>query len=541
MASYRRLTASSDRTPNGGRTMHWGPLPDLMKRLAAALPHAHGRVAAAARPYGGPWGAISREAWQGAMALEHPWFLARWFRGTRGEHPTEELTRDLARSHEWLERKNQQYLRPRLGPEVEVVPSRLTSVSDIALAWAVQLYEAVEGSRSPYLVPPAGTPRTGDLLALHRMIEGIVCSRAGPFHPRDEESPRRLGGLRDPHFLQAYPALVASTQHRDQRLAAIVAAYLPHSPLTLLVYPDLFGIVPTAGSCSALWNGPKNTTEPDTWRESRAIAAWISQLARTLVAAILSPTPSWEAWLAAEDHHRRCRAIPTPGLFGTLLGQSYRLSQKILRAGSRAAALQSTCRWERLHRLGVLAGILRGPEGDVGSRAVHYRTLDMLIRHVVVSEHAGIYADWRTARSGPLEVDAARVLFAADGAAIRRFVEWLMGQPPDEFAWSNLNTPAWQDAFRFLLDPPRITAVMAETPGLAASVLSVAKALGVSDPTVQQLFFHFERTELQLPIPQNFATVSPSPSAVLTEWYVHLANRLVAIPVPSAATEITTE
>jgi hypothetical protein len=528
------------------------PVPELARQLSGVVPGSprdSTRVLHTARKYGGIWGLSLQHRWPRSLAAqesESRGLLSRWisfFRDLFGwtvPRDPQGLTGALARTQEALTRRNLEFLVGLVFPGAHQVPLELAEVSPRGMVWALVAQALIEQQSGALEVAREALQQEtldaranpGDLLCLHRIIENLVrwagtCATGTSEH--SDCPTRQQGGLRTPTFLRVYPALIRQRTRAAQRWARILDALIAASPLTQFIYADVLGQPLSREGLDRLCQlGP----EPGGWQE-----LWLAHLARSLVAVLHSPTPSWEDRQRAEQHRlileRRAElwvwACRQRWLFPRNVPvESY---PGLVAARREVQTLANRCREEYASRLELLAAGLTG--GELGLRALHYRTLDMLVRDHVLACLPAMLADWRNAFARDPFPIASEVLFDEQSTTFDRFVGFLLGCPARQLSQRPL-LGAQREALTRLLDPAPI--LDQPGPGSTETLPAFAKHLGVPEVLVRRLRARFEEEScgVHLPCQPPHETRGGPPRTILANWLESLFRILP--PETSAVT-----
>lgn len=487
--------------------LDWGPIPRFAARLADTVPrrpNGRHRPLAATRPFGGPWGLLVRDKWDGFAPIRTPgpsWLAAlmdRLRRTARSGRPfsdEDELARALGELHRFLVLRNVRFLAEVL-PGPAAIPPAFLKVTATGLAWALWVYElATHGPISPLRVPvPVGppdwpaAPTAADSLSLHLWIEELVADDDLPDPPG--ECARALGGLRRATFLRRFPRLGESKQPLVRQRAEVVRQLLLLSPLSQWVYADV--VPPTLDL-----NGASPVAVPTGKNLPADVQAahdgWHSVLARSLVAALLGPTPAWERRCAAENELAAARGkqFDDAGLARRkrLLDRADGLRHETL--------VQGIVRPTRLTELFAGAG--------AGGTLIALRTMDMLVRHLATATAPLLLRDQAADADRPtlsaLVVEPGNRLF-------RRLTEALFGGAtvPDLSTLSARH----RELTEKLVVPPLPT---------DGALAAIADAAGVSLAQAKRVRERFARVPVTLPHPARDGNPSaPTPAALLNAW-----------------------
>jgi hypothetical protein len=365
-------------------------------------------------------------------------FHLRW--PTEKNWTPEELMAFLPECYAWLAHRSVDRAIPFFAPFWHDMPVDLASVSEKAVAWAVV---ACQVDRvGPSAMPTAGelqgyvldrTASVADLWSLHLDVEDLVVGIGAKLtlpklpRPRRREEQRRPGGLRRKEFLATYAALRLAAGERNhiaaRRWLDTLDRFVAASPLTRLVYCDL---VTPGRSSQEPWaididgEGPRfiplvrlpaepsrETSPRRGWRD-----LWVAHLAKSMVGAVLSPSPACEQRLATEDsfrtaeqeYQKRAARLRPPRAPQTDW-RCMEIKARMRTLMERRNQLIGVERAERLTRLALLHAIV-GPrpaaDGPAEALVSHHaktylqmRFLDMLVRQLAAENMPAIEAVWR--------------------------------------------------------------------------------------------------------------------------------------------------
>jgi len=481
-------SAKDARVKAGHGAEPWGPLPrlaDLLDSPPAGPPPGDPSWWQASERYGGVWAALSRSAWPEplrppARPGPRPGLADRLWKRRRGPirpHQSETvLLREMVRCHAWLGAQNLRAAQLWFSPLWQTCPMELTVLTQTGLAWSVLASRLRPRRKTAGLsdvlrlaacLPPLDEDSTlGDFLALHLAVERLVDEAGKVFGAGLPEAIQRCpGGLRSPRFLTVYPDLVV----RAKALGAagwlkFLERLVGVSPLTQALYPDVLGVAQEDAHFGPLSRPGRRGLAAPCWGE-----AWLTLLARSVVAAVSSPPPATElvghlvgeVQKATAAATRRARRDERPIEEYPPLVKA----EKALQEARDLAAQQAR------QRPAVLTRILGLTSQDRGSPFLALRTMDMLIRGAVASADKALRAQWARAEpsmprrmlardlafAGPAEVahlirqyrqergEDAPALFGSRGAGFAAVVDLLL---PDR--WGHEERPHLQ----LLLQPP---------------------------------------------------------------------------------------
>lgn len=483
----------------------WGPIPRFAARLADTVPrrpNGRHRPLAATRPFGGPWGLLVRDRWDGYGPIRTPgpsWVAAlldRLRRTARSGRPfsdDDELARALGELHRFLAVRNVRFLASVLPGPAAIPPAFLT-ISATGLAWALWVFELAVNGPAPSERVPVGPPdwpvppTAADSLSLHLWIEELVAEGGIPDPPGG--SPRALGGLRRATFLRRFARLGQSKSPPVRRRADVVLRLLLLSPLTQWVYADVVPptLDPNGASPVAVPTGKDLPADVQAAHDG-----WHAVLARSVVAALLGPTPAWERRCAAEDElaAARGRRFDDTGLARRkkLLDRADELRQETL--------VQGLVRPSRLAEL--FAGA--GPGGTL----IAVRTMDMLVRHLATATGPLLLRDQAADTARPT---LSSLVLEPGNRLFRRLTEALFGGAavPDLGTLSARH----RELTERLVVPPLPT---------DGALAAIAAAAGVSLDQARRVRDRFARVPVALPHPARDGNpAAPSPAAILNAW-----------------------
>ncbi len=406
--------------PASGST-EWGPLDQLAVMLTRTMPRGEsGALTGVAEHWGGLWGMAARDIWPGDLLppLSPPKrsFFERILGAGVADWPNCEALGDvMSEAHAWLGQENCRWILPHVQPFMLARPSRplarrdqniftvISSTSQKALGWALLTCDIAR--RGPQFVrllnektkhaSPLESRYTlqegdalGDLLALHVCIERLVSAAAvqrlvSNWLKEVSLAPhvcaeRRPGGFRSSRFLRIYPWLAAMSQGSVQAQAwyRTLNLLIACSPLTQWVYFDVIPGPISSGVSSSL---TRLGSPPAAWRE-----IWLSQLSRSFLGALLSPPPAHEA---AIYHRARLQKLEARRGPRASASRAQRQSNDDLaQQRRRLAGLESAIPGQHLDRLTMSSDVLGLRKNETASPYLHMRILDMLVRHLVISQ-----------------------------------------------------------------------------------------------------------------------------------------------------------
>ena len=392
----------------------WGPLPALMHHVAPAAADewvnaldrpgglwavAAGRSIAAIWPPGfPPKVSIAPRPRQLASArLARLWrslvrrFNALFSRSRLSQSVPQSDGEDLLRQcHRWLGLRNLESLSRWFAPFWPDTPTPLAQISGQGLIWTAAVChldrwgpESFTQAKIP-LAPRDQRVLGGDCVAFHLAIETLVATLPERIGIAPAVTERAAGGLRSARTLAVLSAL-ASAPRTSKKAAwrAAIATLAAHSPLTRIVYADLSDThpIPAGG-----WFEPLFRCEVEARRSSRWLEVWRSQVARSLVGALLSPPPAFER---VQDLRRDlAKALARrPILAGLHVETIVTDEERKLQLAVNKAEGEMT--GEYLARLPLLSSALAAENG------FHHRFVDMAVRQVVADCSGPMVNAWR--------------------------------------------------------------------------------------------------------------------------------------------------
>jgi len=474
--------------------------------------------------WGPPWQAVARGPLCGARLWPEGWHplvptvalggLAAWLRRLWCRKPEADvLLPVLEECHGWLASRIIQWLIPFFQPFSSEVPVELTRISPQGIAWT--LFTRVAETRGPAALlnhlpviesqrlGPVSAP--GDLIGLHVAIERLVSSWASAVD--QELRPTSLpGGLRTSVFLAAYPE-ISGKQRRALDLL------IRHSPLTRLVYADLVSLLPPASPARAL--EPLLTAGRGAWME-----IWVAQLARSFLAALLTPPPELKTLDVVESRIRRLNdEEPGWGFFE----RSWKMAERNALERRRETLRQSIA--------SGVAGCFRvarfiEPTQDgccLQRHLLRLRVLDMLTRHLVTVWLPRLVHEW--ARHATDEVMRADpVLLGSTGLSCEAFEAALCKLRASEIGailGQERGAELRSDIFAFL-NPPILN---------EAELIALAHKSGLPETVVRRLVVRFGNDDGGVRLPFRYPNESGAPPAtLLARWVPGLR---AALPEPN--------
>jgi hypothetical protein len=460
---------------------------------------------------------------------------------------TQALTTQLVRCHRWLHETILQGFGPAFAPVQLDLPVELATTSPRALAWTLVAFALETTDRRAVLSAwpllsadefNAGA-LIGDFAALHLHIERLVASACrDPLMAaavRDRRRPSRdgkvvlssraPGGLRRQAFLETYPSLGFDPLVRGEALwQQAIDRLIAASPLTQLIYLDAVHL-PVA---------------PASWRTLLAPAPgeqawhvqWVSQLARSLLGAFLSPAPSAEPLHVADRTLRDLAHVETFPERAT--------SEELAAYGAAQAARDAYgagCRIEltqRLQLLNSLWQLSRPPEGvepipAVADRApavhLHLRFQDMLVRDIVARSLREVWDEWQTEKRGVALPRPRDRITAEEGACFNRYVRTMTGSPWRQGVTSRSAgavPPAAQGLLQCTLPPELVTDELSEEAEALASGAGLPR--GEAERLLQR-FGNATMAPVNVPF-QSADAGGDAPRDILALWALHLLNSL---------------
>jgi hypothetical protein len=438
-----------------------------------------------------------------------------------------------------LENRNLAFLLRHLAPFHESIPYPLAAVGSRGVVGALMVRQA-----PPYAKSDLGDQfrldascLAGDMISRHLDVEqaALDLARQTASRPRAGYQARPVGGLRNQDFLSAWAGLTGLRGGAAGQ-ARIGLEQLAHSsPLTRLIYADVLGgpgepvalgplcRLAAAGAPPASPDQKANSPGDWSWQE-----VWLAQLARSLVAALLGPSPGWEDLLEVERKiASRQEELSWAGQAGRL-GKKHaeRLRKELALLISQKSRLRAGLLENCVRKTLFLGRCFQSASADACCRALHYQTLEMLVRHVVQESLVPMGEAWRkTVAHDPYPMPRV-ALFDRGSASFRRFVRALFGFEPED-----LPPRTWkaeeQEALRSLLAPGRIVDDQAESASSGSGMMpkEVAGQLGAPASWVRRLRARFEDESrgVRLPCPEPYEHGDP-PSTILANWLGDLLN-----------------
>jgi len=338
--------------------------------------------------------------------------------------PPPGIAQTLADCHQHIGRMVVESLVPLYAPFWADLPVQLAGISEKAVAWALLLHametagpravirSGIIGAYSSFGYKLAATDPPGDFLALH-LLAGRAAAIAYPQAPSSHAqaghapSPLKAGGLRSAASLESYRWIGRRRGAHAGWWAEAARVLVEASPLTRLAYADLL-CMPVEAAVIPPMLHMGSQCEP--WHE-----LWLSHLARTLTAVMLSPAPAYEEWRAAATLADRLEKQVQSG------GASPLLRVQLAEAVRRRTILQSAMNNHYCQRLEILAGTL------LASRALHLRVADMFTRNIVARSTPRIRRAYAEAADSE-ERRALRLnLFSASGICFNELWCKLLG------------------------------------------------------------------------------------------------------------------
>ncbi len=553
-------SAKDARVKAGHAAEPWGPLPrlaDLLDCPPAGPPPGDPSWWQASERYGGVWAAISRSSWPDGLRPParpgpRPGLADRLWKRRKGPIRTPQaggtLLREMVQCHAWLGAQNLRAAQRWFSPLWQTCPVELTVLTQTGLAWSVLASRLRPRRKTAGLndvlrlaasLPPLDEGSTlGDFLALHLAVERLVDEAGRVFAAGLREDTRRcLGGLRSPRFLAVYPDLVV----RARALGAagwlkFLERLVGVSPLTQALYPDVLGLAQEDAHFGPLSRPGRQGRAAPCWGE-----AWLTLLARTVVAAVSSPPPATELVIHLQEEVQKATAAATRRARRDERPiEEYPPLVKAEKALQEARDLESL---QARQRPAVLTRILGLTPQDRGSPFLALRTMDMLVRGAVASADKALRAQWARAEpsmprrmlardlafAGPGEVahlirqyrqergEDAPALFGSRGAGFAAVVDLLL---PDR--WGSEERPHLQR----LLQPPALGAGQGTPPSGEARGTQVSDFLdspewhatvgeaGLDEAAARRLVDRYHRMPVHLPLAPPHDTGFP-PGGIL--------------------------
>lgn len=324
---------------------------------------------------------------------------------------------------------------------------------------------------------------------------------------------------------------------RARRWSAIVREFASNSPLTQLVYGDLFWTEATWPEIRAI---PAPTLaanirplvalapEQLSWRE-----LWLSHLARSLVGVVTSPSP-------AHERHRRkqaqCAAREREGRQAAG-GRRYDPSrdaelQQLIRERN---ALAEAGRYQRLARLARLNAIWLPQEAVEAPTYVQLRFLDMLVRHLATRSMDQLHEQWAQmagqGSAGRVESERLGDVLLSETSGLRAaFEETLLGQPVQVWGQSLAQAAGGREwlagQLEMLLDPPLDPPANVErSAAWTAAAHRLAPVAGVPDRAARELVHGFCEDGIEVTFQPRHPQTFP-PARLLRDWMLPMLSAL---------------
>ncbi|HEX3045587.1 MAG TPA: hypothetical protein VHY08_12585 [Bacillota bacterium] len=565
----------------------WGPIPELVELLdhhPDELPDDDKTWRLAALRYGGLWGACFWDIWPDNLrppaisrymdALPKDGVQQQSSAKTQGHYPFSPvegkvrrkdeigdhntLPELLERCHAWLGAQNLDGVRSWFTPWWRYCPYELVGVSQRGFAWVIAAYRLTINEKvqfpdiSMYRLDEKAT--LGDCLAVHLCIERLLKEKGlqlGLDKKMKPEPERYWGGLRSQYFLAVYPYLGPRAEQLGiSRWLKNFNRLIEASPLTQLIYPDLlehlgeqahFGhltlIVPSGKEVGQAEQAEqaKQAEQVSQWGEM-----WLSQLARSVVGALISDPPALEKVRYCEERIRRLQEKAKqwwrPGRAKSDSNPEIVKAQKAL---EQAKAEYSGQYRQRLTMLPHLLGL---KEDDQGSPFLSMRFFDMLIRLSVTQNQKAITeqltkmlkSPWMPVSNlifaPPAEFqqyfnalnDGERTSWGECGAGYEAVERTLFREGLRRDAEPKTLSAAEQMAIEKLLTPPLIGSPNNEPPA-ESSIREKAKQSGLTFEAAQRLMVTFNDIGICLSF-SNPDLRGPSPRLILDSILATVIN-----------------
>jgi hypothetical protein len=327
--------------------------------------------------------------------------------------PWQDEAKRLVRCLAWLARRNLRYLAPLFGPfwdDRPYVSFARASGRVTGRALSVSLFVHSTRRAASAAVRPAAPweerPRTwllGDIISRHIDVHWLLSLFAAEVAGGGQGVLGGQGGLRDPTFLALHAGLeeVSAPGQPTAHALQLVERLAQHSPLTLGVYADLFGINRAVAPdwTAVICLGPSE----EGWHE-----LWLAHLARAIVSALLAPLRSLI--------RLRARTSEVEALLQLQPDRPPELERELQRLD---AQYKDDC----TSRLVFVRGLLTAPswaqQHESGFAYLHFLVLDMLVRALVADSVQALRKDFAHAVAQGDSTRADRILCSPNGACIR--------------------------------------------------------------------------------------------------------------------------
>jgi hypothetical protein len=516
----------------------WGPFPKLFDQLSQAAPlavpvsHGWSRVL---NELGSPWDLYAQSPqltratfWPASLPPPEPprpqaseanrwwarvlkrfWRHPRFFACRPSRLDKRALAHCMAECHTWLSYKVLQYVDSKFAPFLDDTPDGFCALSQKSLAWT--LYAYALDRWGPRIALKRAFPSAyydlqvdalpGDAIALHMHMEYFVQSLSATLRPNPRRGfeERHPGGLRTLVFIKNYSAL-PDGEYRARTWLTAINPMIAANPLTQLVYADLISGERATSAIIACLRSRK------TWGND----FWLSQVARSLVGAMLSPVPAREDVIEAEQRLAEAEAearIRSQRSF--FFERTVENDPAVVRAREKLGATKAIARTQYLQRIQNLSGMFQA------NPYLHIRTLDMLMRHLVTISTPQIRKELRAAMTSGERVRAEQLLFERHKAFADSFEHLLVGQDFNEFQ-ASLNNEEKQML--------RGSLIRLFTPSIHIQTSELAEMAGVPTQFTEKLRGCF-RSKIKLPFEPPDDEVS-APAAMVTRWLESLLSML---------------
>ena len=428
--------------PKNGAPMSedsWGPLPRLAQLLDCIPDHPRSNEKTwheAVEYYDGLWGAYTRGTFPDVSRPVREkvktglWQqIVDWLRSLFPQDDPEfagldDLRPAMVECHAWLGAQNLHAARCWFAPLWQSCPLDLTAVTQRGLAWSLYAYALSQSGAETSKLPPGtddynklnNRATLGDCIAVHLCVERLVDYAGKRFDSDrvDPEPERRGGGLRSHRFLTVYPYLKARAGILGASgwLAAL-DRLIEASPLTQMIYLDVIDQVSKEVDFGHLSLAGRAAKNPTAWGE-----LWLSNLARSIVGAVLSPPRELEVARYWEERERDLREPASRWAQRT--GNQPEEYRKLAAASQKRKNAEDAYAGQYIDRAASLPRLLGLSDKDRGSPFLTLRTLDMLLRWTLASRKDAFKAQWEEARSMFPTSFPREILFLSPSAMRKR-------------------------------------------------------------------------------------------------------------------------